>query len=211
MECYLSLSKKRASRGRTIDKWSLKNLYTILSPEDLDLGPASKGAPVGETIGSNPDKIIGRILEVPLSDLAQKYSLIYSKILLKIVDVTGNNAKTKFTGHSFASDYIRSLVKRRRTRIDWIGTVTTKDGIELRLTVTSLTMRRSKTSRKHSIRLEMRDLVLKIASEMDFNEFVNYMLIGNLNSELFDVCRKIYPIASMDIQKSKVLTKWLVH
>ena len=205
------MSKKRSSRGRTVDKWSLKNLYTILSPEDLDLGPASKGAPVGETIGADPEKVIGRILEVPLSDLAQKYSLIYSKILLKIVDVVGSNAKTKFAGHSFASDYVRSLVKRRRTRIDWIGTVTTKDGIELRLTITSLTMRRSKTSRKHSIRLEMRELVQKVASEMDFNEFVNYMLIGNLSAELFDVCRKIYPIATVDIQKSKVLTKWITQ
>ena len=203
------MSKKSRGRGRAIDKWSLKNLYTILSPEDLDLGPASKGAPVGETIGSDPEKLIGRILEVPLSDLAQKYSLIYSKILFKIVDVAGSNAKTKFTGHSFASDYIRSLVKRRRTRIDWIGSVTTNDGIELRLTVTALTMRRSKTSRKHSIRLEIRDHIQKVASEMQFNEFVNYMLVGQLSSELFDICRKIYPIATIDIQKSKVLTKWL--
>ena len=203
------MSKKSRGRGKTVDKWSLKNLYTILSPEDLDLGPASKGAPCGETIGSDPEKIIGRVLEVPLSDLAQKYSLIYSKILLKIVDVTGSNAKTKFAGHSFASDYVRSLVKRRRTRIDWIGTVTTKDNIDLRLTITSLTMRRSKSSRKHSIRLEMMELVKKVASEMDFNEFVNYMLVGNLSSELFDVCRKIYPIATVDIQKSKVLTKWI--
>lgn len=202
---------KRASRGRTVDKWSLKNLYTILSPEDLDLGPASKGAPVGETIGSDPEKVIGRILEVPLSDLAQKYALIYAKINFKIVEITGSNAKTKFTGHSFASDYVRSLVKRRRTRIDWIGVVTTKDNIDMRLTVTSLTMRRSKTSRKHSIRLEIQDFVKKIASEMDFNEFVNYMLVGNLNAELFDVCRKIYPIANVEVQKSKVLTKWAIN
>ena len=87
--------------------------------------------------------------------------------------------------------------------------MTTKDNIDLRLTITSLTMRRSKSSRKHSIRLEMMELVKKIASEMDFNEFVNYMLVGNLSSELFDVCRKIYPIATVDIQKSKVLTKWI--
>ena len=204
----MSKSKSRG-RGKAVDKWALKNLYTILSPEELDLGPASKGAPIGETIGAEDQLLLGRIIEVPLSDLAQKFSLIYSKVQFKITEVTGSNAKTKFVGHSYASDYIRSLVKRRRTRIDWIGTVKTLDDISLRLTVTSLTMRRAKTSRKHSVRAEIEELVLKVASEMKFNEFVNFMLVGNLNAELFEVCRKIYPLAQVEVQKSKVLTKWI--
>lgn len=202
-------SSKRSRSGKSVDKWSLKSLYTILSPEDLDLGPGSKGAPVGETMGADEELLKGRILEVPLSDLAHKFSLIYSKVQFKVIEVVGGNAKTKFVGHSFASDYVRSLVKRRRTRIDWIGVIRTKDDVDIRLTVTALTMRRAKTSRKHSVRLALEELILKVASEMNFNEFVNYMLVGNLNAELFEVCRKIYPTAQVEVQKSKVLTKWV--
>ena len=202
-------SSKRSRSGKSVDKWSLKNLYSILSPEDLDLGPGSKGAPVGETIGASEELLIGRIIEVPLSDLAHKFSLIYSKVQFKVVEVVGGNCKTKFVGHSFASDYVRSLVKRRRTRIDWIGVVRTKDEVDIRLTVTALTMRRAKTSRKHSVRLELQNLIQKVSSEMNFSEFVNYMLVGNLNAELFEVCRKIYPTAQVEVQKSKVLTKWV--
>ena len=70
-------------------------------------------------------------------------------------------------------------------------------------------MRRAKTSRKHSVRLELQNLIQKVSSEMNFSEFVNYMLVGNLNAELFEVCRKIYPTAQVEVQKSKVLTKWV--
>ncbi|MHA2364492.1 MAG: 30S ribosomal protein S3ae [Candidatus Hodarchaeales archaeon] len=204
----MSKSSKSRGRGRTVDKWALKSLYTIQSPEDIDFG-SDKGAIVGETVASDPDLIIGRILEVPLSDLTQKFSLIHIKLLFKVVEVSGTSAKTKFFGHSYAHDFVRSLVKRRRTRIDWIGNVKTKDDKELRLTVTSLTLRRAKTSRKHSIRLETQDIVNKLANEMNFNEFVSYMLRGDMSHELYEANRKIYPLAQVEVQKSKVLTKFV--
>lgn len=199
---------KAKTRGRTVDKWSLKSLYTIISPEELEIGPA-KGHPIGETVASDPDLVLGRILEVPLSDLTQKFSLIYSKLQFKVTSVSGTSAKTNFVGHSYASDYIRSLVKRRRTRVDFIGNITTKDEKVIRLTVTALTMRRAKSSHKHGIRLRMVEMIEQIASEMEFKDFVPYMLMGDLALVLQEECQKIYPLAQVEVQKSKVLTKWI--
>lgn len=204
----MSKAKRSRSRGRAVDKWALKTLYTIHSPEDLDFGASTKGMLIGETVASDPDLVIGRILEVPLSDLTQKFSLIYVKLLFKVVSVTGTAVKTKFVGHSYAHDYVRSLVKRRRTRIDWIGNVQTKDGIDIRITATALTLRRAKSSRKHAIRVLTEKMIHKMASEMEFQAFVAHMLRGDMNAELYEACRKIYPLAQVEIQKSKILTKW---
>jgi small subunit ribosomal protein S3Ae len=207
----LSSKQKRgkSARGKQIDKWSLKQFFTIVSPDDLEIGQTTKGTPIGETIGSDEKLITGRILEVPLSDLTQKYSLIYVKLLFRITDVVGTTAKTKFSGHSYAHDYIRSLVKRRRTRVDAIVNVTTKDSIALRITGTAFTIRRAKSSHKHEIRRLMIEIITKTATELEFSEFVIKMINGDLNSELLDNCQKIYPLTQVDVQKSKVITKWV--
>jgi small subunit ribosomal protein S3Ae len=206
----MSAQKKRtkSQRGRQIDKWSLKQLYTIISPEDLEIGNA-KGSPIGETIGADPDTIIGRILEVPLSDLTQKFSLVHIKLQFRISEIIGTTAKTKFVGHSYANDFIRSLVKRRRTRVDAIININTKDNISLRTTSTAFTVRRAKSSHKHEIRKKMLDIIELRAKELTFVDFVTKMIRGDLNGELFEACQKIYPLTQIEVQKSKVLTKWI--
>ena len=207
----MSSKQKRgkAGRGKQIDKWSLKQFFTIVSPDNLEIGQISKGTPIGETIGTEEKNLIGRILEVPLSDLTQKYSLIYVKLLFRITDVVGTTAKTKFSGHSYAHDYIRSLVKRRRTRVDAIVNVTTKDNILIRVTATAFTIRRAKSSHKHEIRRIMIEIITKTAEELEFSEYVIKMINGDLNSELLDSCSKIYPLTQVDVQKSKDITKWV--
>jgi small subunit ribosomal protein S3Ae len=178
-----------------------------VSPDDLEIGQTAKGTPIGETIGVDEKYIKGRVLEVPLSDLTQKYSLIYVKLLFKITDVIGTTAKTKFSGHSYAHDYVRSLVKRRRTRVDSIMNVTTNDNISIRLTSTAFTTRRAKSSHKQEIRRIMMEIIDKFASELSFSEFVIKMINGDMNAELLDNCQKIYPLTQVDVQKSKVVTK----
>ena len=199
--------QSKSTRGRQVDKWSLKKLYTIISPEDLEIGSA-KGSPIGETLGESEDYIVGRVLEVPLSDLTQKFSLVYVKLQFRITELVGTTAKTKFAGHSYANDFVRSLVKRRRTRIDAILNVTTKDNINLRVTSTAFTVRRSKSSRKHEIRRIMLQMVAQTAKESSFGEFVTKMLRGDMNKDLFDACNKIYPLTQVEVQKSKVLSRF---
>jgi small subunit ribosomal protein S3Ae len=199
--------RSKSTRGKQIDKWSLKQLFTIVSPDDLEIGQTAKGTPIGETIGVDEKNITGRVLEVPLSDLTQKYSLIYVKLLFKITDVIGTTAKTKFSGHSYAHDYVRSLVKRRRTRVDSIMNVTTSDNIALRLTSTAFTTRRAKSSHKQEISSIMMEIIDKFAGELTFSEFVIKMINGDMNAELLDNCQKIYPLTQVDVQKSKVVTK----
>ena len=205
----MSAQKKKAkpARGRQVDKWSLKSLHTIISPEDLEIGTI-RGSPIGETFSDEPEKLINRILEVPLSDLTQKFSLVYIKLYFRITEVLGNSCKTKFDGHDYSSDFVRSLVKRRRTRIDAILTVTTNDNVTLRVTSTAFTVRRCKSSHKYEIRSIMTDMISKQSKESNFGEFVSKMLRGDLNNDLLQACQKVYPLTQVEVQKSKVLTKW---
>ncbi|MHA1213887.1 MAG: 30S ribosomal protein S3ae [Candidatus Hodarchaeales archaeon] len=196
------MSRRSRSSRRMVDKWSSKELYQIYSPPGFLEGEERV---VGETIADDPQKLIGRVIEVSLSDINNDYSKMHVKLQFQIVDVVGNNAKTRFKGHTFARDYLRFLVRRRRTRIDSINTVKTKDGVPFRITATGFTSQRSKTSQKDAIRRRMLRVIEERAKEVNSNDFIREATIGKLSSLVYHECKSIYPLKSVEIQKSKIL------
>ncbi|UCE15184.1 MAG: 30S ribosomal protein S3ae [Candidatus Heimdallarchaeota archaeon] len=185
-----------------VDKWSAKEIYQIYSPPGFLDGDEKV---VGESISDDPNKLIGRVIEVSLTDLNNDYSKMHVKLQFQIVEVVGNTARTRFKGHSFARDYLRFLVRRRRSRIDSISTVNTKDGVPFRITATGFTMHRSKTSQKYAIRNKMLEVIAQRASELNSEDFIRETTGGKLSSLIYFQCKPIYPLKGVEIQKSKVL------
>jgi len=129
-------------RRRVRDKWRSKKWYTVLAPDyfgnvELGLVPAD-----------SPEKMIGRVIEATLYDLTGDFAHQYLKIYFQVIEVEGRTAKTIFKGHEYSRDYLRSLVRRRTTRIDGIFTITTKDGYRLRVSACAFTPHRIKTSQE---------------------------------------------------------------
>ena len=196
------MSRRSRSPRRMVDKWSAKELYKVYSPPGFLEGEERV---VGDTIADDPDKLIGRVIEVSYADLSNDYSKMHVKLLFQIVKVSGNTAHTRFKGHTYARDYLRFLVRRRRTRIDSISTVKTKDGVPFRITSTGFTLQRSKTSQKDAIRRRMLEIVEMRASELDSQEFIQETTNGKLGSQIYFQCKNIYPLKGVEIQKSRIL------
>ena len=197
------MSRRGRSSRKMVDKWSAKELYQIYSPPNFLEGEEKI---VGETIADDPEKLVGRAIEVSLADLVNDYSKMHVKLSFQIVEVAGNVARTRFKGHSYARDYLRFLVRRRRTRIDSISTIKTKDGVPFRVTATGFTLHRSKTSQKNAIRRLMMTIIADKAAELDSTEFIREATTGKLGSQIYFQCKSIYPLKGVEIQKSRILT-----
>jgi len=197
------LSRRGRSSRRMVDKWSAKELYQIYSPPGFLEGEEKI---VGETVADDPEKLIGRVIQVTLAELVNDYSKMHVQLMFQIIEVTGNVARTRFRGHSYARDYLRFLVRRRRTRIDSISTVKTKDGISFRVTATGFTLHRSKTSQKDAIRRLMMKIIADKAAELDSTEFIREATTGKLGSQIYFQCKSIYPLKGEEIQKSRILS-----
>ena len=193
------LSKRLRSR-KTADSWSEKVRYVIHAPSYFADGKA-----VGETIADDPEKLIGRILQVPLSDINDDYSRMHVILLFQIIGTRGYAAHTRFRGHSYARDFLRYLVRRRATRIDAIFNTKSQDEIPLRITATAFTTHRAKTSQKEGIRTIMREMIEETASETSFAELVTITTNGELAESINRTASKIFPLKAIEIQKSKVL------
>jgi len=182
------------------DKWKLKKWYTVISP------PVFNNAVLGTTPADDPLKLIGRVMEVTLYDLTGDFTQVHVHLFFQIINVEEDKAYTRFKGHELARDYMKSLIRRRSSKIQGIFNVQTKDGYGLRITAVALTAYRCKTSQKRAIRKIMQNIIVKRAAEMTFDELIQAMLFGDLAQEIFQEAKKIYPLRKVEIYKSKLLT-----
>jgi len=133
-------------RGRIKDKWRDKKWYTVMSP------PYFGGVELGAIPADDPSKLIGRIVDSTLYDITNDFAHQYLKLYFRVEEVEGKTARTVFKGHEYSRDYLRSLVRRRTTRVDGIFNATTKDKYGLTLAVSVFTLSRIKTSQEQVIR-----------------------------------------------------------
>ena len=103
---------------------------------------------LGSIPAQEPEQLIGRVVETTLYDITSDFSHHYLKMFFQINEIDGKTAKTLFKGHEYSRDYLRSLVRRRTTKVDALINLTTKDGFKLRIAVSALTLSRIKTCKK---------------------------------------------------------------
>uniref|UniRef100_A0A7J3XYK4 Small ribosomal subunit protein eS1 n=1 Tax=Thermogladius calderae TaxID=1200300 RepID=A0A7J3XYK4_9CREN len=186
-------------KGVVKDKWKMKRWYNIVAP------PLFGNVVLASTPTDDPLKLIGRVVETTLYDLTGDISQVHVKIYFQVVNIDGENALTRFKGHELARDYMRSLIRRKSSKIQGIFDVTTKDNYVLRLYIATLTSFRCNTSQKRAIRRIMRDYIHEKASALTLNELINEILGGKISTEIAEKARKIYPIRRVEVYKSKLL------
>ena len=189
---------KKSQMGRKVEGWKAKAWYRIHVPEIFGK------TYIGDTISSDPETVMGRILQTTLGEIIQDYTKQHIKIRVKVTSVAGDAAYTEFVGHELTRDYMRSMVKRRTSRIDTVLPVTTKDGKILRITMTCLTLTRANLSQVHAIRSTMTKFIESYAAQREFPAFVKEMVAGEITKELFKLVKPIYPLRRVEIIKSRV-------
>ena len=191
--------EKAPGAGQIKDKWKLKKWFNILAPKSF--GETS----LGSTLAYDISQTINRKVETTLYDLTGDFNLVYVHLYFKIIGTAGENLVTRFAGHELSRDYLRSLIRRKSSKINHVIDVTTKDGYVIRVKGLALTTYRCHRSQKTAIRKIMEEVVTKYASELTFDEFVQKMLFGEMANAIFEMAHKIYPLRRVEIEKSKVL------
>ncbi len=185
-------------KGRIKDTWRDKKWYTVISP------PYFGGVDLGSVPADDPAKLVGRIVDATLYDITNDFAHQYLKIYFRVEDVDGKTARTVFKGHEYSRDFLRSLVRRRTTRVDGIFNVTTKDNYGLTLAVSVFTLSRIKTSQEHDIRDIMSKIVKDKSSALTFDQFVQELVLGKIASDIYNESKKISPLRHVGVRKSKL-------
>jgi small subunit ribosomal protein S3Ae len=183
------------------DKWRGKAWYMVIAPTFFG------NVELGSVPAEEPEQLIERVVEATLYDITGDFSHQYLKMFFQISEIDGKTAHTLFKGHEYSRDYLRSLVRRRTTKVDGLFNLTTKDGYKLRISVSALTLSRIKTSQEKIIRNMMEKTIKEKAATLNLDSFVQEMVLGKIASDIYNEAKKVAPLRHVGIRKSKLVAQ----
>jgi len=186
---------------RVRDKWRSKSWYTVVAPSYFG------NVELGAVPADEPEKIIGRVVDATLYDVTNDFAHQYLKMYFQITEIDGKTAKTTFKGHEYSRDYLRSLVRRRTTKVDGLFNLTTKDGYKLRVAISAFSLSRIRTSQEKEIRAIMERIIKEKASALTLDQLAQEIVLGKIASDIYNEAKKIAPLRHVGIRKSKLVTQ----
>jgi small subunit ribosomal protein S3Ae len=105
------------------------------------------------------------------------------------------------------TDYIRSLVKRRTSRIDSIVDITTSDGYEVRVKSSCFTVKRARANQVKSIREISQRVVMDKATGLDLNQLIQEVVLGKLSLDIYKEAKMVYPLRRVEVRKTEIMTE----
>jgi len=187
-------------KGRVKDKWREKRWVNVNAPDSFN------NVPIGYVPITDDENAAGRVLEVTLFDILKgDPSQHQYKIYFQIDRVDGDKASTIFKRFEYSKEFLRSLVRKGSSKINFIIDVKTKDGYIFRIKVIALTHRQLNTSRKHALRLIARDVINKQVPEMTIDQFVQATCYSKINSDIMAAFKKVIRVRHVGLEKVKLI------
>ena len=182
------------------DKWKEKRWVTVLAPDSFN------NIPVAYVPITSDKTAVGRVVEVTLFDILKgDPSQHQYKLFFQINKVTEEKATTVFKRYEYAKEFLRSLIRRGSSRVNFVIDTKTKDGYVFRIKILTLSHRELNTSRKHALRLEAKKQIERIVPQMTIDEFVQAACYGKINSDIMSATKKIIRVRHVGLEKVKLL------
>lgn len=187
-------------KGRVKDKWREKRWITVNAPDSFN------NVPIAYVPITDDENAAGRVIEVTLYDILKgDPSQHQYKIYFQIDKVDGEKASTIFKRFEYSKEFLRSLVRRGSSKINFIIDIKTKDGYIFRIKVIALTHRQLNTSRKHALRLIARDVINNTVPQMTIDQFVQATCYSKINSDIMAAFKKVIRVRHVGLEKVKLI------
>jgi len=187
-------------KGRIKDKWREKRWVNVNAPDSFN------NVPLAYVPITDDENASGRVIEVTLFDILKgDPSQHQYKIYFQIDKVDGDNASTIFKRFEYSKEFLRSLVRRSSSKINFIIDIKTKDGYVFRIKIIALTYRPLNTSRKHALRIIARDVINKTVPEMTIEQFVQATCYSKINSDIMAAFKRVIKVRHVGLEKVKLI------
>jgi len=182
------------------DKWKEKKWVSVTAPDSFN------NIHIADIPITDEEKAKGRVIEVTLFDILKGDPSQYQyKLYFQIDKVVGEKATTIFKRYEYAKEFLRSLVRRGSSKINFIIDTKTKDGYVFRIKVLALSHRELNSSRKHALRLIAKRIIEKSVPNMTIDEFVQASCYNKINSDIMAATKKIIHLRHVGLEKVKLV------
>jgi small subunit ribosomal protein S3Ae len=211
------MAKGAKKGGRVRDKWRDKQWVVVNKPAGFEPPGSVNYVPITDAEQAN-----GRVIENTLHDMMkgnpdQSMDQHQIKIFVQIDKITDGSASTRFKGHEYAKEFLRSLIRRGSSMVNFVHDYTTQDGHTFRVALIAFTQRRVNASKKHEIRLIAHRILSEKIPQMTVEQFVQDVTgskSGDIAREtnspigaaILDEVKKVATIRHIGIKKTKLIS-----
>jgi len=160
---------------------------------------------LGETPAEKESRLIGRTVEVPLSDVAGQKRPLAMVAKLRIVRASGDRAETELIGCRVDSGYLKRITRRRKSKVDVISDAETSDNKKLRISATVICTTKIESKKETNIRKATAELINNEAKKQNFEEFMQQVLFGGLAQKVMEKVKNIAPTQRVEVVKAYLI------
>ncbi|AIC14655.1 eS1 family ribosomal protein [Nitrososphaera viennensis] len=203
--------------GRVRDKWRDKQWVIVNKPSGFEPPGSVNYVPI-----TDGEQAKGRVIENTLHDMMKgnpdrSMDQHQIKIFLQIDKISDGTASTRFKGHEYAKEFLRSLIRRGSSMVNFVHDYTTQDGHTFRVAVVAFTQRRVNASKKHEIRMIAHRILSERIPQMTVEQFVQETTGSKagdipretnslLGAAIMNEAKKISNIRHIGIKKTKLIS-----
>jgi small subunit ribosomal protein S3Ae len=196
-------AEKKAERPKkdalqSAKKWKGKDWFVIFSPKIFG------EKVIGDTPATNPKTLMGRNMEVSVSELQGKAGRDFYRILLAVERIDGKSVYTRFNGYNALKEHVTRVIRKRTQKIDSIMYIDTKDKWRLQISSMAILNRNTEISVRKKVRAHIEEKLRKIGEESGIDDLVKDIVSTDLQKSIKKSGTKIYPIRFFEITKIEV-------
>ncbi len=171
-----------------------KKWMKIIAPKVLN------GVEIGETLYSDPSKVIGRIVWVNIGSLTNDMRRYYMKLKLNIKEIKGEQASTEVIGYDTVKAHIKRAARKGRSKIEDSFVAECKNKVKVRIKPLIVTRYKTKRSILTELRKRTREYYLETCKKTNFEELINFVINNKVQRDLKKVLKKVFPLAVSEVK-----------
>jgi len=180
-------------------KWKGKDWFAVLAPKMFG------EMRLADTPAMDPESIMGRNLEISVSDLIGQPNKYYMKVFFKVTDVDARNAYTRFNGYCVGREHLSRAVRKRAQKVESINYFTTKDGWKIQVTSVAVLNRNTESEIQKKVRNAVVAHLEETAKRSGLDDILKKVIEGSLQREMKKLGSRIYPVRFFEVAKIEVM------
>ncbi|HII38521.1 TPA: hypothetical protein HA318_00770 [Candidatus Micrarchaeota archaeon] len=183
---------------KVVDSWKSKSWYALVAPKIFN------EAKVTEVPSLDEEHLLNRVINIPLKEITRDLAHMYSSVRLRVTEIKGKTAFTKFIGHSVAREYLHTLIRCRRDALYVVFDAVSKDEVEFRVKALVVTAHNCSAAQKTTLRNRAAEFLKKKIAREPFGQFIQEVLYGKASTETYGTLKRLVPLRRVEIYKTEL-------
>lgn len=180
-------------------KTKKKQWFPILSPRLFE------SREIGETHLWEPEKGLGRKININLKLITGNLVHQNSYLVLKITDFAEGKFKTEFVKYYLLPSYLRKLPRKGGSIIEESFLTKSQEGKPIRIKILLITPQRISRSLRTKLRKKAREFVEEFFLKNPLEEIIKQTISHQLVNQLGKALHRLYPIKTKEIKSLELI------